>query len=343
MRQFIYRLLNFSIFGLLSIAVLISLYLYFDPFKVLRDYDTLVNTDTKGMVTLNQDYVSTTSFINNSKKLNYNSFILGNSRSIFYQITDWKKHLDSNDICFHFDASGESIYAIDKKIAFINKHRNNIDNILLILDYSTLIQDKEKSGHLGIISPVLVNNSNIFEFHKTFFLSFLTPKFLFAFLDFKISGYVKPYMKKNYLLDDRPMNYDVMTNELRFDYFEELIRKNKYYTPDRLAVFYKRDSAIQKYSPKAIHENQKRILSNIHSITEKHKTSIKIIINPLYDQLKLHQDDLKYLQGLFGTENVFDYSGINKITSDYRNYYEASHYRPHVTREIMNKIYHSNK
>lgn len=339
MKTFLYRLFRFSLIGLIPLLIILCLYIIFDPFKVLRNYDSYIDKNAKGAVVLNRDHVSTTTFINNNPKYKYNSFIFGNSRSIFYHISEWKTYLNADASCYHFDASAEALYAINKKIEFIDKNGNEINNILLILDHSTLNQDQPKSGHLFIISPPLVDNSNIFEFHKTFFLTFLNPKFLYAFLDFKISGYIKPYMKRNNLLDDRLKKYDAATNEIRYDYFEDLIRANKYYTIERLSVFYKRDTTSQKYSPQCIFENQKRMLENINSITKKHNTSIKIVINPLYDQLQLNNDDLKYLRNLFGTENVFDFSGINKFTNDYRNYYESSHYRPHVATNILEIIY----
>jgi hypothetical protein len=149
-------------------------------------------------------------------------------------------------------------------------------------------------------------------------------------------------MKKGYLLDDRQKNYNSKTNELRFDYFENLIAKGKYYTPERLSVFYDRDTTTQKFSQECIKENQKIILENIYSITQKHNSQLKIIISPLYDQIKINKSDLKYLKTLFGEQNVFDFSGINRFTKDYKNYYESSHYRPHVAKEIMEIIY-SNK
>ncbi|SMO92605.1 hypothetical protein SAMN06265379_11616 [Saccharicrinis carchari] len=313
------------------------LYIAFDPFKVLYDYESFFDTNAKASVAPNKDYASTTTFIKNSKKINYNSFIFGNSRSIFYQISEWKKHIGEDAICYHFDASGESLWALNKKVEFINKKENNIKNMLLVLDYATLTNVKPKSAHSYIISPALVNNSNIIEFHIAFFTAFLTPNFTYAYLDYKISNKMKPYIKK--VLDDRQKNYDNKTNELRFDYFENLISKGKYYTPERLSVFYDRDTTIQKFSEECIKENQKIILKNIYSITQKHNSKIKIIISPLYDQIKINKDDLKYLRALFGEENVFDFSGINRFTNNYKNYYEASHYRPHIAREIMRIIY----
>jgi hypothetical protein len=108
-----------------------------------------------------------------------------------------------------------------------------------------------------------------------------------------------------------------------------------------LKLFYKRDS-IQKFSNQSIYDEQEILLKNIQSIFKKNKTDYKIIINPLYDQLKINPKDLKYIRDLFGAENVFDFSGINSITNDYHNYYETSHYRPFVCDSILNVIYRKN-
>ena len=55
--------------------------------------------------------------------------------------------------------------------------------------------------------------------------------------------------------------------------------------------------------------------------------------------MKLNESDLIYLKDTFGEDNVFDFSGINEFTNDYRNYYEISHYRPHVARKILEIVY----
>jgi hypothetical protein len=167
----------------------------------------------------------------------------------------------------------------------------------------------------------------------------MNPKFLFAFFDFQLTGKVKPYMKKSNLLDDRPRSYEIITNEIRYEYYEELIQKNKYYTPERLSVFYERDTLTQDYSKQCIFESQKAIFNNIQNIIKKHNSRVKIIISPLYDQKKIYDQDVAYLRDIFGNDNVFDFSGINKFTDDYKNYYENSHYRPHVARELLGIAY----
>lgn len=340
MRQFIINSFRFSLIGLIPLLLLLSLYMYFDPFKVIYTYDSFYNSNEKGYVGMNKGHISTSTFINNGKKNKdkYDSFIFGNSRSIYYQIADWKTHLAPNSHCFHFDASTESLWALNKKIEFLDNQGVQIKNALVILDYSILVQDQPQKGHLFETSPILVGNQNLIDFHSTFFKAFITPKFLFAYFDFKISGQVKPYMKNNFLLDDRPMNYEPSTNEESYDYYESLIKINQYYTPERMSVFNLRDS-VQSYSPLAIKANQKTIFDTIQSIFKKQHTKVKIVISPLYDQIKLNEKDVRYLKMLFGKQNVFDFSGINPITKDYKNYYENSHYRPHVTRKIMDEIY----
>jgi hypothetical protein len=62
-------------------------------------------------------------------------------------------------------------------------------------------------------------------------------------------------------------------------------------------------------------------------------------VSPLYDQLKLNPQDKEKLDSIFGKHNVFDFSGINEFTKDSLNYYEASHYRPHVAKRLLEIIY----
>ncbi len=342
MKRFIKQLFRFALIGHIPLLILVILYLVKDPFKVIYKYDQLYDSKSKGWVGLNKDFVSTTTFIKNYDTYKYNSFIFGNSRSIFYQIDQWKKYLSPNSNCFHYDASNEALYAIDKKLSFLDKKGVDIKNAMLVIDYSTIAQYKPKSGHLFIITPVLVNNKNILKFHLTFFLAYMSPKFLYAYFDFLISGEVKPYMREKNLLDNRPRNYSDITNELKYDFFEDQINKGEYYSPERMKLFLKRDT-IQTYSPIAIYENQKILFQNIKSIFLKHQTNYKIVISPLYNQHKLNPVDLKYMQELFGKNNVYDFSGVNEMTADYRNYYEPSHYRPHIANQVMREVYSRSK
>ena len=217
-------------------------------------------------VALNKDFVSTTTFIKTASIPTTTHSYLAIPVLFFIRLMIGKSIWSLGLECFHFDAALESLCALNKKIVFIDKHGFNLDNVLIVLDHSIIAQDKPRSGHLLITSPPLVNNSNLLEFHKTFFFAFLSPDFFYAYMDFKQSDELKPYMKKSGLLTDLPQQYDITTNEIRLEHFENLIKEERYYTPELLSLFYDRDSLTQSHSPQNILAAQKKLFENIQSI-----------------------------------------------------------------------------
>lgn len=338
MKTFFFKLIRVAAVGVVLSLLVVVTYITLDPFKVIRDYNPIFLGNVKGEVIGSRDYVGTVTLLNNYKKVPYESFVFGNSRSLVFEVDEWQKHLQSGSQILHYNAPSEALYAITKKVEFIDKKGLSIKNVLLVVDYETLVRDTPNSGHLYIISPQLVDHENIFDFHLTFFNAFLTPEFLQAYLDFNITGELKPYMIDKYLLNCARRKYDEITNEVRMDYFEDLVEKGEFYTPEKLSLFYERDS-LDRHHPPVIAESQTSLLGKIQQVFAKHNTDYKIVISPIYDQKKLHPDDIQYLRELFGDESVFDFSGRNEYTADYRNYYETSHYRPGVARAIMAQIY----
>ena len=81
------------------------------------------------------------------------------------------------------------------------------------------------------------------------------------------------------------------------------------------------------------------MLTEISRLLHLHHTQYKVVISPLYDQIKFNPSDLQVLQEIFGRQNVYDFSGSNAITSDYHNYYEESHFRPVIAQRLMDSIY----
>ncbi|MDR2602165.1 MAG: hypothetical protein LBC53_06910, partial [Spirochaetaceae bacterium] len=286
------------------------IYVVFDPFKVIRTYTNYYQYDEVGRVGINRDWVSTNTFIDNSQTINYDSFIFGNSRSIFYEINDWKKYIEPHSNCYHFDASGEALYGIYKKILFLDRNDTTIKNVIIIFDYDTLSKIIPNQGHLSIISPQLEDNNNLIDFHLTFIKTFYNLKFMAAFIDYKISGKIKEYMKTENLLDDRPLHYDVITNEITYPNFEELIENGLYFTDSRMKVFFERGTH-EEVSPVVIKQKQINMLQEIADIFQRYHTNYKIIISPLYDQKKLNPQDLEALRSIFGKDTVYDFSGIN--------------------------------
>ena len=328
MRKFTFKL---SIF-IIPLLIPICLYIYIDPFKLFGNYSNPINTNNNYQLPFNRDVQSTNLFLLNYKKQNYNSFILGNSRSQFYQVNTWKKYINGN--CFHFNASGESLFGINRKLKLINDLNVDIKNVIIVMDASVLCQTTNNNGHLFIKHPFQSKESQ-FTFHIEMFKGFF-PMPMFAYIDLFYSGIRKPYMS-NYGVDINMWKHDTITNQLNlFVCDSEIVVNNKNYYKHQF--FHKREN-VKKYAFQTIHSEQQEILNEIIYILKKHNSTYKIIINPLYDQLKLDPHDLEYLKKVFGIKNVFDFSGINSITNNYHNYYEESHYRPIICDSILSIVY----
>jgi len=333
MKKFIFRFIIF-VFPIMVLLILsILFYIINDPFEVVWKYKYQFVSTKNYQISLNRDFQSTQLFLMNYKKNKYNSFILGNSRSLFYLTETWNKYINGN--CFHFDASKESLYGINCKLNLINELNLNIKNVMIIMDVDVLKQVKNTEGHLFIKHPILSKESYLsfqYEMFKGFF-----PKTMIAYTDLFFNG-KKKYMSK-YGIIDNLWKHDFKSNQLKYYVYDQQIKINPdLYYADKKNIFYKRDS-IQIFNEPVIGTEQKILLLNICKILTSNKTNFKIIISPLYDQIKFNCKDLNFLKNLFGSENVFDFSGINTLTADYRHYYESSHYRPVVCDSIMKMVY----
>lgn len=241
-------------------------------------------------------------------------------------------------MCFHFDASSETLYGIYKKMYLIDQLGDHMENALLILDPDILSKDTPiRNSHLFYPSPATEQYKHWAGFQWIHFMTFCNPKIIFAVCDFAISGKVKDYMARNFLIKEFNIKYQLPYNEISYDSIESEIQKGNYYTKEQMTTF--EGKQIKDIHPAVIKSNQYALLQNMASILKKHHSHYKIIISPLYYQQQLNPKDKNILIHLFGKENIYDFSGINEITQDYHNYYENSHYRPCAAQYILHKVY----
>lgn len=334
MKRFFKNLIFFSIIGIVLLLTLFLSYLYFDPFKVLRHYSNYSNL----YVIPNRDYISTTMFINNYKNENYNSFIFGSSRTLGFKTNSWSKFLPQDAKPFMFDASGESIYGIYTKIKYLNSKNVAIKNALIVLCRDASFNYSENpEGHLYIKHVATSGESNlVFQFE--FFKAYLNPNFLLYFFCYKILGSYKSFMTG--YIENRKIIYDTITNEISIPEQEkEIIQYPIKYYIKRKDLFYERKGekidSIQRITEKYIF-----MLKEISRILKKNNTNYKVVLSPLYDQIKFNPLDLSLLKKEFGN-NLYDFTGMNSFTNNETNYYETSHFRPNVGDSIFKLIYKS--
>jgi len=318
----------------LPILILIGLFFVLDPFRIVYTYG-----DYSGnmYISLNREYVSSKMYFKNIKKYNYNSFILGSSRTLAFHSKSWRKFLSPDASPFVFDASGETLSGIYEKVSYIDKTAADFNNCLLIIctDH-TFGVEADQNSHIFIKHPTIAGTS-WFNFYVVFIKDYLNFLFLKNYFQFLFTHKYGPSMKG--YIDYRIIRYDTVANDQYIiDRENEIKQDSTNYYEKRKDIFYTRDSIISPAIPQ-ISESHVQMLKEIKSIFVKHHTNYKIIIGPLYNQVPLNSADLLILQNIFGKDNVFNFSGKNKFTVNTGNYYEDSHYRPSVGDSIMSIIY----
>jgi hypothetical protein len=334
MKKFAARLLFFSI-PFIFYGIIIAWISWNDPFKIFRKHNSFYSNS---IVDLNREYVCLQLFNNNSKKIKYNSFIFGSSRSLAYKIPEWKKHLDNSSIGFHFDATGEGIYGIFNKLNYLKKNKIKIKNALLILDYSTLTTTENRKGHLSVSPPELSGESR-FSYYKEYLSATADLNFIKEY--FQYSLFNKYNANNNYIfsnLKDNVKSNDI-TGDVFFESEKKILHDKKGYYSKKIneGVFYDRKVIVNNEKP--ISSEERYLLKKICEVLKSESTNYKIVISPLYNQKGLSGERMNLLISIFGKKNVSDFSGKNKFTNSIYNYYESSHYRPKVANEIMDIVY----
>jgi len=308
---------------------LLGTYLYTDPSKKIWNYKTYLYD----YLMLNRGDISTRVYLKNKNTFNYNSFIFGSSRSCAYTSKEWKKYLSIEDIPYSYGSWNDPIKGMYKKIALIDSLKGHIKNAIIIIDLDKTFQKSETKNIYS--DHYLISGISKFNYFLSDFRQYLrNPRLVITSLDYKLFKKKRHYMKgfvgmKKGDLD--PINNDWRNKDI------DLIDSASY--EKNKEKFYIR-SIKERYSVSQIFSYEKLLLLKISYLFQKHNTNCKIIISPLYDQIKINQDDLLILQKIFGPRNVFDYSGINYITNNKYNYsIDVIHYKKRIGNLIFKEIY----
>ena len=319
----------------MPLLLVIGSYFIYDPFRVLYHYDNLYKDF---LVNINRDYASSQLFIQNNPSNRYDSFIFGSSRTMAYHTKEWKKHFKDSIHPYVFDASSERAMGIWTKIKFLDKEQVPIKNALIIIcTDQNFTYNQQADGLLFVRHPKVDSTKNFLQFQAVFFSNYLKDYFFIRYLDHKILDKQNKQFSKN--MEFIEVFVDSISNDLyRTDLNLRIEEDSLQYYEQVNHFFYERNNQVQ-YSEDQIDERMQGMFKDIKAIFDKHKTNYKIVISPLYSQSKINNHDLDFLNRIFGSQQVHDFSGINSITNNKFNYYENSHYRPSVGKFIMDSIY----
>ena len=304
---------------LVPFFVLAGIYFYDDPFKVLREYKKYDNDP----IFLNEDYIGWKTYKNYRDSLHFDSFILGNSCTMAFLTSDWEKYLNGEK-AIRLYGTAQRLAAVHRKVMALDKQQDKIANVLLIVDPTLLREHQLSSGYMHLLPPE-ISGMNKFKFQSQFAQEFFNPKFMIPYMDYRICHHYRPYMRGIVNPDKNIRN--TVTNDLWNPREEEIAELGDYYWEKYKKRFRPRSGQDQTYPP-VLMKPQIKLLSEMAEVFQTHHTNCKIIISPEYKQIRMNPADVEQLKNIFGSENVYDFSGINQYTNDIRNYYDGAHYRP---------------
>lgn len=308
--------------------ILLGWYIIDDPFMMYWNYDNLyeygrrkqcVNDAYRGIRWMNQY----------DDSMHYNSFIIGSSRSDFYYVDEWKKYLNEDASCFHFNQSGDNLLGTLQRTKYLYNRFEKIDNILFIMDAEYLEDMLPHKGHLFRQPWQVTEDLDYFTYNWECIRAFFTMEYQKQVWGITLGEKQLPYY------------YIREYNELHKDGAEELLDSDPDAYYETLMGFYRlyERNYTDSISAPVIKASQRDALLQLHTMLVSGNTDYRIVISPLYDQVALNPQDLKCLKEIFGEDKVFDFSGVNEYTNNVSNYYESSHYRPKLCKQILKQIY----
>ncbi len=335
MKYFFFKL---SIY--ITIFILFGLVLSFiwDPFKIFRVHDEFYSNT---IITGNRESICLEllkrRIMGNNKVENV---IIGNSRSQAFKTDMWSQHIEvDKNTCFHYDGSSFGLYRTYNALQYLLENNATIKNVLIVMDVEYFTEIANPREYMYIQPPEVSKENNLYYYWQ-FIKAGTHPVFLISYLIRQLTGKHFGFMK--YYLSPKNGNHksNNATADLYYSYDDEIRRDSVgyYLNKEKHGVFYDRVKQI-RVEEATIGKEQILLLDKIASSLQKKSISVKIVIAPLYNQIKLNPQDLQQLKNLFGSNNVYDFSGINKYTSDIGNFYESSHFRPAVAKEIMKEVY----
>lgn len=312
----------------------ILLYIWLDPFCVIH------NQQSPGSLHWNRDVQGSRLFVKNYPIYHYKSFILGNSKTLGFRSRDWGKYINDS-IPYHWDASSENIEGIYSKLKYLDNIKDSLKNVMIVTDPAVYI-GASNEGRFGYNHDYKIDGSSPLSFHFTFFKGFYTDFFYVSYIDYLIFKTYRPYMKNTIPGDWSQYIFDPVTNDFILQKRINSITRDSIGFYSNSKMFYDRGNNVTTHW-ECIDESTMSKLKSMRNIFDRHHTNYKIVISPLYSQQYFNKADLKKLQGIFGEDNVFDFSGKNAYTANKGNFYDNIHYKPFLGSQLLKKMYGNNK
>ena len=325
--------------------ILVGLYVWFDPMYDLRSRS--VSPD--GGFLPNKGNVTVNNFITHNPERHYDSFMVGSSITISFQIADWLKYLPAGSRPFNFDSSAMSIAQMRDYIEWLTVNADSVRNVLIIIEPHILHHNEEfhESNSIVFRTPSTVESSPIKSL-KTRWLMF-SHWYSWG----NLSGWVLASLNQNrinelignrYPLDVTISKYDPIINEESNPRIAEILER-KADSLEKMNPHWAMDKQPYEENgvfPPLIDESMSNDLKGMADILRDRNVSWKFVIIPEKKGKQLNPSDKEVLITILG-DNLLDISSPEspayKLIRNPYNFFDDVHYTPRACRLIYPMIY----
>jgi hypothetical protein len=328
MNKFIRTLLLFFAAPVLLVMVVVGLYLRKD---VYMDFGPYPNYSWKYYFQQLDD-LSTKKYLQSEK--NYNSFILGSSRSVGVYGCYLQSKIP-NSRFFHYGSWSESIGAIHQKLWFLDSTGVDIQNVVLYIDTDNTFHQDGSSFSQHYIFTGATETMYRLKHMKTYLLA-KDLDYMKILLGMDVHGEIFPNWKSDKITND--CQHQCSAAVISKYGFRNQTHRDSVKIDSMLNVgfLYARKNVPQN-SGDQISEIEEIKLAAISEILKKHHTNFYVVITPLYDQIRFNTRDLNILKKYFGNR-ISDFSGVNSFTNDPYNFPDRKHFLPMISKIMLDSV-----
>ena len=292
----------------------------------------------------NRDYLSSELFVHNYPEYHYDSYVFGSSRCGGINPYQWLSYLPEGSSQFLFQAWGETITGIDQKITYMDENHYPLDNVLILVDIPLTFSKPQLPHQAMSIKDPRFSHQPRWIFQSVLFYDFIQ----------KLSEWRRAFRKWRSSAPPK-INFDPVSNDWEkgnkeLDLSQPPTKDNMRNLSRKAKSVFMKDYVNNPYvslpsCETVIDGSMTVILNHIKSIFDRKETDYRIIVTPAYGYKypSITEEDLHILQDVFGEENVFDFSGREDITLDYKNFSDPNHFGLNIGWQMLEEIYHDRK
>ena len=314
----------------LPFLLLVAIYIYEDPFLVLRQYDNYDHCHTE----LSEGDIGWKKLNMYRNTRHYDSFIMGSSCTKAFQTADWNQYIHGRP--FRFFGNSEGLGDLCLKLQALDRLPNQpVKNLLIVTELSFYEKPHPQPGIMHLM-PSEVTGKTMASYQATYLQGFLFPKFLLPYLKYKVTGRYDDASR-----DGRDGNEAVLrwfTRGATLQQEREINEMGEGYWQQKHWTKALKQTRKVHLNPPVIGADQINKLIQIRDFCRRHQTRLKVIIGPSFDLKQFNAHDLHTMKAILGDSAVYDFSTYEPLR-DYHQYYDPGHYRRCAGQEILRKVY----